>query len=48
MDDLDAEVTRLRAAGVPFVSEVASGPGGRQVLVTGPAGSLVQVFQPAG
>ncbi|WP_442916480.1 VOC family protein [Lentzea sp. DG1S-22] len=48
VDDLDAEVTRLRAAGVPFASEVVSGPDGRQVLVTDPAGDLVEVFQPAG
>ncbi|MFD9697488.1 VOC family protein [Lentzea sp. NPDC059081] len=47
VDDLDAEITRLRAAGVPFVSDLVSGPGGRQVLVEDPAGNLVEVFQPA-
>src|SRR6478735_10321595 len=30
--DLDTEITRLRAAGVPFRNDVVSGPGGRQVL----------------
>jgi catechol 2,3-dioxygenase-like lactoylglutathione lyase family enzyme len=48
VDDLDAEVARLREAGLPFRSEVVSGPGGRQVLVADPAGNLVELFQPAG
>src|SRR5689334_24673632 len=30
--DIDAEVTRLRAAGVPFRNDVVTGPGGRQIL----------------
>jgi catechol 2,3-dioxygenase-like lactoylglutathione lyase family enzyme len=47
VDDLDAEVARLRGAGLPFRSEVVSGPGGRQVLVADPAGNLVELFQPA-
>lgn len=46
-DDLDAEVARLRAAGLTFRSEVFSGPGGRQVLLSDPAGNLVELFQPA-
>jgi predicted enzyme related to lactoylglutathione lyase len=46
--DLDAEITRLRAAGVSsFVSEVVAGPGGRQILLTDPAGNLIELFQPA-
>jgi catechol 2,3-dioxygenase-like lactoylglutathione lyase family enzyme len=47
VDDLDAEIDRLGAAGVPFRSEVTAGPGGRQVLVADPAGNLVELFQPA-
>ena len=46
-DDLDAEVDRLRAAGVSFRSEEVSGPGGRQILLADPAGNLVELFQPA-
>ncbi|WP_425483899.1 VOC family protein [Fodinicola acaciae] len=45
-DDLDAEIDRLRAAGVDFVSDVVSGPGGRQILVADPAGNLVELFEP--
>ena len=48
VDDLDAEIDRLRSAGLTFRSEVVSGPGGRQVLVADPAGNLVELFTPAG
>ena len=44
--DLDAEIARLRAAGVPFRSELTPGPGGRQILVADPAGNLVELFEP--
>jgi catechol 2,3-dioxygenase-like lactoylglutathione lyase family enzyme len=46
--DIDTEVARLRAAGVPFRSEVVSGPGGRQIVLDDPAGNPVELFQPAG
>ncbi|HTI34951.1 MAG TPA: VOC family protein [Miltoncostaea sp.] len=48
VDDLDAEVERLRAAGVTFRNDVVSGPGGRQILAEDPAGNLIELFQPAG
>ena len=47
VDDLAAEVDRLRAAGLPFRSDVVAGPGGRQILVADPAGNLVELFEPA-
>ncbi|MEU6796213.1 VOC family protein [Nonomuraea wenchangensis] len=47
VNDLDAEVARLRAAGLPFRSDVVTGPGGRQILLADPAGNLVELFQPA-
>ena len=46
--DLDADVERLRGAGVAFRSDVVAGPGGRQVLIADPAGNLVELFEPAG
>lgn len=46
--DIDAEVTRLRAAGVVFRSDVVTGPGGRQIVLDDPAGNPVELFQPAG
>ncbi|HZA41084.1 MAG TPA: VOC family protein [Actinomycetota bacterium] len=48
VDELNAEIERLRAAGLEFVSDVVSGPGGRQILLVDPAGNLVELFQPAG
>lgn len=45
--DLDAEVGRLREAGLPFRSDLVSGPGGRQILLADPAGNLVELFQPS-
>ena len=46
LDDLDAELARLRDAGLTFRSDVVSGPGGRQILLADPAGNLVELFQP--
>jgi len=48
VDDLDAEVERLRAAGQHFSSGLVTGPGGRQILLADPSGNLVELFQPAG
>ena len=45
-DDLDAEIERLKSAGQSFRSELVSGPGGRQILLTDPAGNLIELFQP--
>jgi catechol 2,3-dioxygenase-like lactoylglutathione lyase family enzyme len=45
VDDLDAEMHRLRAAGLSLRGEVVSGPGGRQVLLADPAGNLIELFQ---
>ncbi|HEX4813508.1 MAG TPA: VOC family protein [Nonomuraea sp.] len=45
--DLDAEIGRLRTAGLAFSTDVVSGPGGRQILLTDPAGNLVELFEPA-
>ena len=43
--DLDAEVARLREAGLSFCSEIVAGPGGRQILLADPAGNLIELFQ---
>ena len=47
VDDLPAEVTRLRAAGVRFRNDIVTGPGGSQILLIDPSGNLVELFQPA-
>ena len=48
VDDLDAEVARLRDAGATFRNDIVEGPGGKQVLLQDPSGNLVELFQPAG
>ena len=48
VDDIAAEVERLRAAGLTFRNEIVSGPGGQQILVDDPAGNPIELFQPAG
>jgi catechol 2,3-dioxygenase-like lactoylglutathione lyase family enzyme len=47
VDDLPAEVARLRAAGVRFRNEIVTGPGGSQILLVDPSGNLVELFQSA-
>jgi catechol 2,3-dioxygenase-like lactoylglutathione lyase family enzyme len=47
LDDLDAEIERLRGAGVSFRSDVVAGPGGRQILLADPAGNLIELFESA-
>jgi catechol 2,3-dioxygenase-like lactoylglutathione lyase family enzyme len=45
--DLDAEIHRLHEAGLSFRGDVIAGPGGRQILLTDPAGNLIELFEPA-
>lgn len=47
VDDIAAEVDRLRAAGLRFRNDIIIGPGGRQVLLQDPAGNLIELFEPA-
>ena len=48
VDDIDAEVDRLRGAGVSFRSDVVTGPGGKQIVLDDPSGNPIELFQPAG
>jgi catechol 2,3-dioxygenase-like lactoylglutathione lyase family enzyme len=48
VEDIDAEVTRLRAAGAHFRNEVITGPGGAQVLLEDPSGNVIELFKPRG
>jgi catechol 2,3-dioxygenase-like lactoylglutathione lyase family enzyme len=47
VDDIKAEVERLRAAGVTFRNDIVTGPGGSQILLDDPSGNPVELFQPA-
>jgi catechol 2,3-dioxygenase-like lactoylglutathione lyase family enzyme len=48
VDDIAAEVERLRSAGVKFRNDIVSGPGGQQILLEDPSGNPIELFQPAG
>ena len=45
VDDIEAEVARLRDAGAPFRNDIVEGPGGKQILLQDPSGNLVELFQ---
>lgn len=47
VEDIAAEVERLRASGVSFRNEIISGPGGKQILADDPSGNPIELFQPA-
>jgi len=46
VDDIAADVERLRTAGVRFRNEIISGPGGQQVVLEDPAGNPIELFEP--
>jgi len=45
VEDLTAEVERLRREGVRFRNDIVVGPGGSQVLVEDPSGNLIELFR---
>jgi predicted enzyme related to lactoylglutathione lyase len=47
VDDIDAEVARLRDAGAQFRNDIIEGPGGKQILLQDPSGNVVELFQVA-
>jgi catechol 2,3-dioxygenase-like lactoylglutathione lyase family enzyme len=47
VDDIGAEVQRLRDEGLSFRNEIVTGPGGSQILLDDPSGNPVELFQPA-
>lgn len=47
VDDLPAEVARLRKAQLHFRNDIVSGPGGSEILLDDPSGNPVELFQPA-
>jgi catechol 2,3-dioxygenase-like lactoylglutathione lyase family enzyme len=46
VDDISAEVERLRAEGVRFRNDIVKGPGGQQILIDDPSGNPIELFQP--
>jgi len=47
VDDIQAEVAHLHAAGAAFRNDILEGPGGKQILLLDPFGNVVELFQPA-
>jgi len=47
VDDIEADVARLRDGGAQFRNDILEGPGGKQVLLQDPSGNVVELFQPA-
>jgi catechol 2,3-dioxygenase-like lactoylglutathione lyase family enzyme len=47
VDDIVAEVARLRETGARFRNDIIEGPGGKQILLQDPSGNVVELFQPA-
>lgn len=47
VDDLEAEVDRLRSRGLSFRNDIVRGPGGSQILLEDPSGNVIELFQPA-
>lgn len=46
-DDLDGLIARLGGDGATFRGDIASGAGGRQILLEDPSGNLIELFEPA-
>jgi catechol 2,3-dioxygenase-like lactoylglutathione lyase family enzyme len=46
VDDIEAEVERLRGEGLEFRSDIVRGPGGAQIVFDDPAGNPIEIFQP--
>lgn len=45
VDDLQAQVEKLSRAGIVFLNEPITGPGGTQILCEDPSGNVVELFQ---
>ncbi|HZN83669.1 MAG TPA: VOC family protein [Mycobacterium sp.] len=45
VDDIAADVDRLRNAGVTFLNDVREGPGGKQVQITDPDGNSIELHE---
>lgn len=46
VSDIDAHVSRLRAAGVRFRNDIVTGVGGKQIIVEDPSGNPIELFEP--
>ena len=47
VDNLVAEVARLRKAQLHFRNDIVKGPGGSEILLDDPSGNPIELFQAA-
>jgi catechol 2,3-dioxygenase-like lactoylglutathione lyase family enzyme len=47
VEDLDAEVERLKGTGARFRNEIVVGNGGKQILLEDPSANLIELNQPS-
>jgi catechol 2,3-dioxygenase-like lactoylglutathione lyase family enzyme len=47
LDDLAAEVARLRNSQLKFRNDIVKGPGGSEILLDDPSGNPIELFQPS-
>lgn len=47
VNDLAAQVTAMKQAGLHFRNEIETGPGGKQIQLEDPDGNPVELFEPA-
>ena len=47
VEDLAAEVERLKRRGLRFRNDIVTGPGGKQILLEDPSGNVIELFEPA-
>jgi glyoxylase I family protein len=45
VDDIEAEVDRLRGGGATFLNDIREGPGGKQVQITDPDGNSIELHE---
>ena len=45
VDSLDASLVALREAGIPFLNDIETGPGGKQILMADPDGNPVELHE---
>ena len=47
VEDIEAVVSSMKSAGVPFRNDIVTGPGGRQIVAEDPSANPIEIFQPA-
>ena len=45
--DIEAEIVRLRSAGIAFRGDAVKGPAGSLIVFDDPSGNPIELFQPA-